>query len=120
MDLEDCFSRLCLSSLFVFNEGEGEGETGTHHPLPLEDKERHMYDIRTEMENALLLVDNILCPSCNNIDANAADVRQLLEVSGIIDTLKKYRGISLDMHLHDLGRGADMLIEQWCKGKSEY
>jgi hypothetical protein len=102
VDLEDYFSRLSLSSSPVFNE------------------DRHIDGIRTEMQNALQLVENTSCPSCNDIDPNAPDVRELLEGSGIIDTLKKCRGISLALRMHDLERRADRLIEQWCKGTSEY
>ena len=79
VDLEDYFSRLSLSSSPVFNEGEC--ETETHHSLPHEDKDRHIDGIRTEMQNALQLVENTSCPSCNDIDPNAPDVRELLEVS---------------------------------------
>src|ERR1700683_2474952 len=82
VDLEGCFSRISLYSSSVFNEGEG--ETGAHRPHPHEDKERHMDGIRTEMQNALQLVENTACPSCNDIDPYAPDVRELLEVSYVL------------------------------------
>jgi hypothetical protein len=57
-DLEDCLSKLSLSS-----------------------SPHHQHETKTGMHNALHLAENTTCPSCNNVDINATDLRQLLEVS---------------------------------------
>jgi len=96
-DLEDCFSKLPWSS-----------------------SAQDQHDTKTEMHNALHLSENTACPSCNNIDINTADVRQLLEVSGINDTLQKYRGIKFDVDEYDLERRVVVLIERWSRDTHEH
>jgi len=114
--LEAYLSRLSVSSSLIFDEAEDGTEL---HSLPHEDKEQVQYDIRTEMQNDIQFVENISCPYCTNIDTEAAEVRLFLEMSGIIGTLKKYRGLDLVMEEYDLGRHAGALIERWCKGTSD-
>jgi len=96
-DLEDCLSKLSLSS-----------------------SPHHQHETKTGMHNALHLAENTTCPSCNNVDINATDLRQLLEVSGIIDTLQKYRGIHLDIDEYDLERRVVTLIERWSTDTHEH
>jgi len=78
-------------------------------PLPLSAQDQ--LDVRVKMHDALNLVEITSCPPCH---AEAADVGQLLEISGIIDTLKKYRELNLDVDRYDLRKRASVLIERWC------
>jgi hypothetical protein len=75
--LEDYLSELSVPASLDFMETED--GTGVH-PSPHEDRP---YDIRTEMQNEIQLVENISCPSCSNIDTDAAEVRRLLDVSRV-------------------------------------
>src|SRR5882762_10188922 len=87
--LEDCLSKLPVSALLDFMEAED--ETGVH-PSPHEDRS---YDIRTEMQNEIQIIENISCPSCSNIDTDAAEVRRLLDVSRVNCSNVVRRGLIL-------------------------
>ena len=61
-DLEGCLSELRLSSSVL-----------------------HQRDTKTEMHKALQLVEKKSCPLCNDISIESTEVRQLFEVSHVLN-----------------------------------
>jgi len=78
--------------------------------LPPSSSGQHQGDTKTEMHKALELVEKKLSPFCNDIDT---EVRQLLEVSRMIETLGKCRDLNIDMDEDGLRRRASVLVERW-------
>jgi len=78
MALEGYLSRLPLSSSLDFNEDENEMDANPH-----EGEESDHFDIRIEMANDIKLVEFITCPSCSDVDTDAPEVRELVDVSRV-------------------------------------
>jgi len=59
--------------------------------------------IESEMRESLELVKSASSLLCSVLDINGVEVRQILELSKIVNTLKKYQSLGLDLDEYDVG-----------------
>ena len=105
---------------------------------PPEDEELHQHDIKMEMHESLQRIEWASCISCKYVDTDKTEVRQImavsralcrdwficarkhhthlvmLQLSKILDTLKKYCRLSFDLDEYNLKKRANELVERWC------
>jgi len=103
--LEDCLASHGMSSSLASNEPY---ESGAEH----EELQKHV--IKMEMHKYIQLIERASCTSCKRVDTDTTEVRQIMTLSKILDTLKKFCSLSLDLDEYDLRGRASTLVERWC------
>jgi hypothetical protein len=127
ISLEGCLVSHGMSSSLASNEPETQA-----YNSGAEDEELHKHVIKMEMHKSIQLIERASCTSCKRVDTDTTEVRQIMTVgllsqfvvyvrthlvrqlSKILDTLKKFCSLSLDLDEYDLRGRASTLVERWC------
>jgi len=82
-------------------------------PPAVEDKQRHLNDIKTEIHVAFRDIEGVSTKPHDDSHVKADEVRHALQLSGVMNTVKECKRLHLEMDEYDLKERAGILVKQW-------